>query len=226
MPKTSIQEVRRRELIEGAYRVFLEHGIAGLTTQRICREAGMSPGLLVYYFKGKDDVLFWMTRHANRQIMDAAVAGMSVAATQWDRLRAIIAGNFTDDLFNRNTANAWVSFYAITAQHPQLERLQLLFHRRLASNLRSCVRGVLGPGETADFVRGVGILLDGCWLRKGMSNADLTSADAIGLIEDYMASFIGADRVARLRTLPAADFRTDGSERADRQPSTARRRAS
>jgi len=207
MMKKTIQEVRRRELIEGAYRVFLEHGMAGLTTARICKEAGMSPGLLVYYFKSKDDVLFWMTRHANRIIMDEVVRGMNAAETRWERLMAIIAGNFIAELFNRNTSNAWVSFYAITAQYPQLERLQLLFHRRLESNLKSCVRGVLDAEESAAFVRGVGILLDGCWLRKGIANARLTHEDAIDLIESYMRKFIGAERVAILQDRPAGEIR-------------------
>jgi len=72
--KKPIEEVRRRELIEGAYRVFLEHGIAGLTTARICKEAGMSPGLLVYYFKGKDEVLFGMVRYNNRLLMEDVIA--------------------------------------------------------------------------------------------------------------------------------------------------------
>ena len=197
--KKPIQEIRRRELIEGAYRVFLEHGIAGLTTARICKEAGMSPGLLVYYFKSKDEVLFWMVRHANRVIMDEVIQRMERSSTPWERLSAIVEGNFPPNLFNRNTANAWLSFYAVAARDPQLERLQTLFHRRLSSNLRSCVHGLFDQEELARFVLGVGILIDGCWLRKGGLDVALTCDDAIGLIRDYIVGFLGPDRLDSLQ---------------------------
>lgn len=201
--KKPIEEVRRRELIEGAYRVFLEHGLGGLTTARICREAGMSPGLLIYYFKSKDEVLFWMVRHANRVIMDEVVCRMKAAANRWDRLMAIVSGNFPADLFDRNTANAWVSFYAAAAHDAQLARLQTLFHRRLASNLASCVDPLLDGAELARFTLGVGILIDGAWLRKGAAGVEMTSADAIGLIESHIRCSLGEVGVARLRQMPS-----------------------
>ena len=194
-----IEEIRRRELIEGAYRAFLQHGIGGLTTARICQEAGMSPGILAYYFKSKDEVLFWMVRHANRVIMDEVVRAMKVADNSWVRLMAIVHGNFPADLFDRNTARAWVSFYAAAAQDPQLERLQRLFHRRLASNLSSCVDGVLQGAELTRFVLGIGVLIDGVWLRKAGAGVDMTADDAIALVEQHTRSVLGEERVRSLQ---------------------------
>jgi TetR/AcrR family transcriptional repressor of bet genes len=73
--KKRIEEIRRIELIEAAYRIFIKDGLKGLTTTRICQEAGMSQGILTYYFKDKDEVLFEMVRHANRILMDDVVVG-------------------------------------------------------------------------------------------------------------------------------------------------------
>ena len=196
-----IEEIRRRELIEGAYRAFLQHGIGGLTTARICQEAGMSPGILAYYFKSKDEVLFWMVRHANRVIMDEVVRAMKVADSRWVRLMAIVHGNFPAALFDRNTARAWVSFYAAAAQDPQLERLQRLFHRRLASNLSSCVDGVLQGVELTRFVLGIGVLIDGVWLRKAGAGVEMGSGDAITLVEQHTRCVLGKERVATLQEM-------------------------
>ena len=67
--RTRIEDIRRVELIAAAHRVFLEHGLQGMTSARICREAGMSPGILAYYFKGKDEVLLGMVRYNNRRTL-------------------------------------------------------------------------------------------------------------------------------------------------------------
>ena len=81
-----IDEIRRSELIEAAHRVFLREGLQGLTTARICKEAGMSPGILAYYFKGKDEVLLGMVRYNNRLLMEDVIAWLGKAQTQWARL--------------------------------------------------------------------------------------------------------------------------------------------
>lgn len=203
MMRKPIEEIRRRELIEGAYRAFLQHGINGLTTARICREAGMSPGILAYYFKSKDEVLFWMVRHANRVVMDEVVRQMKAAGNRWDRLMAIVRGNFPADVFDGNTARAWLSFSAVAGRDPQLERLQRLFHRRMVSNLGSCVEGLLQGAELTRFVLGVGVLIDGAWLRKAGPGVVLEAGEAIAMVEQHIRSVLGDKRVRALQAMPS-----------------------
>ena len=104
--RTAIEDIRRVELVQAAHRVFIEHGLGGMTTARICQEAGMSPGILAYYFKGKDEVLFGMVRYNNRVLMEDVIARLNRAKTRCERLAAIIEGNFPAAAFERNTANA------------------------------------------------------------------------------------------------------------------------
>ncbi|WP_348526293.1 TetR family transcriptional regulator C-terminal domain-containing protein, partial [Mesorhizobium sp.] len=137
--RTRIEDIRRVELIEAAHRIFLRDGLKGLTTTRICHEAGMSQGILTYYFKNKDQVLFEMVRYANRVLMDAVVVNLRQAETRWDRLTAIVDGNFPAEKFERSTANAWISFYAEAAHNPRYARLQELFYKRLRSNIGSAL---------------------------------------------------------------------------------------
>ena len=202
--KRSIEDIRRQELIEGAYRAFLQFGIDGLTTARICKEAGMSPGILSYYFKSKDEVLFWMVRHANRVIMDEVVNRMKQATTRWDRLMAIVEGNFPEDLFEQNVANAWLSFYVASAKDGQLERLQRLFHRRLASNLSSCVCHLVEGEQIRHFVAAVAILIDGTWLHRAAIHSRMTSAEAISLIKSQIESTLGSDVVTAAKNTPVS----------------------
>ena len=199
--KRSIEAIRRQELIEGAYRAFLKFGIDGLTTARICKEAGMSPGILSYYFKSKDEVLFWMVRHANRIIMDEVVVRMKRAPNRWDRLLAIIEGNFPPALFEPNVANAWLSFYVASARDPQLERLQRLFHRRLASNIASCVDQVMEGENMPSFVEMVAILIDGSWLHRASAHSKTSSAEAIELVTAHVEFALGSAKVHKMKSI-------------------------
>jgi TetR/AcrR family transcriptional regulator, transcriptional repressor of bet genes len=203
--KKRIEEIRRIELIEAAHRIFIRDGLKGLTTTRICNEAGMSQGILTYYFKDKDEVLFEMVRHANRILMDEVVMRLRGARTRWDRIIAVIDGNFPETRFERNTANAWVSFYAEAAHNQRYARLQRLFYRRLHSNLASALVPAVDRAEIDPFVLGFAAMLDGIWLRRGHSDADISLAQGKQLLTRYTENSLGAAIVGRLQSLPAVE---------------------
>jgi len=203
--KKRIEEIRRIELIEAAHRIFIKDGLKGLTTTRICHEAGMSQGILTYYFKDKDEVLFEMVRHANRILMDEVVMRLRAARTRWERIIAVIDGNFPETRFERNTANAWVSFYAEAAHNERYARLQRLFYRRLHSNLASALTPALGREDIGPFVLGFAAMLDGIWLRRGHSEDDITLTQGKQLLVHYTRNSLGEAVVKRLQLLPPGE---------------------
>ncbi len=203
--KKRIEEIRRIELIEAAHRIFIKDGLKGLTTTRICNEAGMSQGILTYYFEDKDEVLFEMVRHANRILMDEVVMRLRGARTHWDRIIAVIDGNFPESRFERNTANAWVSFYAEAAHNQRYARLQQLFYRRHHSNLASALVPAVDRAAIDPFVLGFAAMLDGIWLRRGHSDADISLAQGKQLLTRYTENSLGAAIFDRLQALPAVE---------------------
>jgi len=58
MPRTvKIVEDRREQIINAAIHVFAEKGFARATNRDIAHEAGITTGLIYYYFKSKEDLL-------------------------------------------------------------------------------------------------------------------------------------------------------------------------
>jgi len=169
--KTRIEDIRRSELISAAHRVFMVHGFGGMTTARICREAGMTPGILGYYFKGKEDVLFAMVRLNNRIMMEDVLVRLRQAHTRWDRLLAIIEGNFPASVYEVNVAGSWLSFVSASASNPRFARLQRLFYRRLRSNLASVFAGHLPEGRFDHIAHVISAMIDGIWLQKATDEA-------------------------------------------------------
>jgi transcriptional repressor BetI len=170
-----------------------------MTTARICDEAGMSPGILSYYFKGKEEVLFAMVRLNNRALAEDVVARLRRARNHWERLCAIIEGNFPAAYFHQNVANAWLSVCAASSGNPRYARLQRLFHRRLGSNLKSTLAPVLDPGAVSAMVLAIGVLIDGLWLRKS-ADPDLERAVAVDLILTVLEAQLPPGAKAALMT--------------------------
>ena len=71
--RTRIEDIRRVELIAAAHRVFLEHGLQGMTSARICREAGCRPAFSPI-ISGQGRSLFSMVRYNNRLLMEDVIA--------------------------------------------------------------------------------------------------------------------------------------------------------
>lgn len=190
--RTSIEKIRRRDLVEAAYQTFLEHGIGGMTMARISERAGMSHGIVNYYFKNKDELLSAVVRKANFLIIAETATLLRQAASPRERISAIIRANFPEDLFKRDVARAWVSFYSAIAQKPEFERLQNAVDRRLARNLLHALRQITKPERAERIATGIAVWIDGLWLRHGKSSDMLDSTAAIAMIEAYVENELSA----------------------------------
>jgi transcriptional repressor BetI len=186
--KTSIEQIRRRDLIEAAYQTFLEHGFSGMTMVRIGERAGMSHGIVNYYFKSKDELVSAVVRKANFLIMQDTAQRLRAAKTPRERVSAVIAGNFPPELFTREIARAWVSYYAAIGQHKELERMQRVVDGRLASNLMHALSQIVDRDRAKLLTDYIAVLIDGYWLRHAKSNDPVDAEGAIAQIEGFINS--------------------------------------
>ena len=186
--RTSIEQVRRRDLVEAAYLTFLEHGLEGMTMARIGERAGMSHGIVNYYFKSKDELLSTVVRRSNFLIIREAAGKLRTAATPRERVSAIIAANFPEKLFTREVARAWVSYYAAIGRKPEFNRLQAATDSRLASNLIHALKQLTTEEKARAIAFHVAVLVDGLWLRHAKSNDPIDSRSAVRLIESFVDS--------------------------------------
>lgn len=184
--RTNIERIRRRDLVEAAYLTFLEHGMQGMTMARIGERAGMSHGIVNYYFKSKDDLLSAVVRRAGFLVMEDTLRLLKQAPSPRARISALIAGNFPERLFTREIARAWVSYHAAIGQKPEFERLQAVLDRRLASNLIHALKQLTGEQQARDLCVSIATLIDGLWLRHAKSHDRFDATMAIRHIEDFI----------------------------------------
>ena len=190
-PRTRIEDIRRVELIDAAHRIFLKEGLRGLTSTKICAEAGLSQGILTYYFKDKEEVLFEMVRMNNRILANEIVENLRLARSGWERLMALVDGNFPAQRFDKQAASAWISLYAEASHNERYARLLRPYYRRLRSNVSSILRPYLEQSEIDHFILGFAAMIDGLWLRRGHADIDLSLAHAKATLVEYVEKALG-----------------------------------
>jgi len=78
--KSDIINLRRNQLTRAAYKVVGQKGYYDFTIRDIAREAGLSTGLVHYYFKNKEDLLLNLLKEINRNML----VGLNRAITKTD----------------------------------------------------------------------------------------------------------------------------------------------
>jgi TetR/AcrR family transcriptional regulator, transcriptional repressor of bet genes len=186
MPKVGMAPVRRNQLIEAAIASLHDFGYAETTVARIAAHAGVSPGIVHHYFKGKDDLLLaTMTRLLGELSIETANS-LRAAETPRARLSAIVEANFAPVQYMPQVMTAWLALYGAARHSQPLNRILGIYHRRLHSNLKHTLRRLHGPAKAEQLAIGIAALIDGVWLRAALTDDTGNRHQAIRLIESYI----------------------------------------
>ena len=189
-----MQDERRRQLIEATLTTVHRHGLAETTTQRIARQAGLSPGIIHHYFAGKDALLAATMRQLLKELRDDVAERLAAAANPEARVRAVLDANFAPAQFRPAVVAAWLAFWAQSPYDPELERLRRLYTRRTHSNLTAPLKALLPPAEARATAITLAAMIDGFWLRAGQHDTDLDHEDARAQALAHLALVLGEAR--------------------------------
>jgi TetR/AcrR family transcriptional regulator, transcriptional repressor of bet genes len=194
MRLTKISELRRRELRSAAFDVLQTEGMAGATLEKVAAHTGSSKGIVLHYFRNKQELFEHAMREANARLRDAVIDRLKLARTPRERIVAIIEANFDARFFKPSICHAWLSLCAEVPREPQLARIQTVIHARMRSNLLSALRH-LAPVEQRDqIVLTITTLIDGLWLRLALNSEGVTSETALQTLSSYLDAILPKSR--------------------------------
>ena len=193
---TRLVDIRRRELRQAAFEVLQREGMAGATLEKVAIQAGASKGIVLHYFRNKQELFEQAMREANANLRDAVAERLRQAKTPRERLAAIIEGNFDDRFYQPSIAHAWLSLCAEVPREPQLARIQAGIHARMHSNLLSALRPILPAEEARQTAHLVSALIDGLWLRLGLHSGGILRDEALALMRDFIERRLPAGQAA------------------------------
>ena len=147
---STVADQKSRRILDAARRVLARRGFAGTTINLVAAEAGVSRGLLHYYFKNKEDMLARVI-HENMAASVTLIAAMlSASRSAEDFAHQLVAA--LRDIFQSDPDffNLFFEAWAVARQSPAMEaELQALyghFRQAIETGLQeAAARGHITP---------------------------------------------------------------------------------
>jgi AcrR family transcriptional regulator len=139
-------EARRTEILRAASRVFRRRGLAAAGMREIAEEADVSPGILYYYFSGKDEILLFCQERTLEHMLAAVEAARALPASSAERLRGVLQAHVHAMLDELEGATAHLEVEAL----PEAMRAPVMEKRdRYERAVRALVAEGIKRGEFA-----------------------------------------------------------------------------
>jgi AcrR family transcriptional regulator len=133
----------------------------------VAREAGVSTGVIAYYFDGKDDLFAHVLRAASRDFRARLAHAREGAETPRERLLALAEAATPADVEAERAHALWIDFWARAARDPALAGLTVRLYDGWRREIADAVRDGQRAGAFRDdadaeaFARGYAAAADG-----------------------------------------------------------------
>jgi AcrR family transcriptional regulator len=146
-PRKATRGVRRAQLIEATIAVLARKGFAALTVADVAKEAGLSPGIVIFHFTTKNDLLVAVLgllaseyhQHWKNAVKDA---GPSAA----ERMKAILLADLDENVFTAQRLAAWIAFWGEAQGRPVYDELCAALDAEWRQALEALCRDLVAEG--------------------------------------------------------------------------------
>lgn len=147
--RNDILNLRRSQLTKAAYQVVSKKGYYNFTIKDIAKEAGLSTGLVHYYFKDKQDLLLTLLKEMNNNVRYLLNMEIKESTDPRDKLDIFITQAF--NLVEREESY----FYVLLDFWTQLNHNQRMRNaiQKLFESYRSVCSGILTEGVDAKYFK-------------------------------------------------------------------------
>lgn len=161
--------MRRAQVISATIAALARQGFATLTVADVAKEAGLSPGIVIFHFSSKDKLLaavlrFLATEYHRNWMGRLREAGSCPA----ERMKALLLADFEESVFTPEKLAAWIAFWGEAQGRPFYEEIySALDQERRAASEALCRELVTEGGYPLDpyvAMCTLEALGDGLWL--------------------------------------------------------------
>jgi AcrR family transcriptional regulator len=185
-------------MLHAALEVISERGFADTRIADIAERIGLSPALVIYYFKTKDQLLTEAIRHYEDAWYAECTRRMDKLATAVDRLEELVGMMLLPDRDPQPEGNSqlWLDFWAQAARNPDVASTRRKSDDRWREVIASLVHAGQEAGEFADidpvpFAVFVSVLLDGLTIQIALDDPVVNPVSAYELCMRYIADRLG-----------------------------------
>jgi AcrR family transcriptional regulator len=120
MGRIDVHAIRREQILAAAERLLARNGWAGTTFADICKEAGISNGVLTYHFKDKDEILLAVLEKVSRTSNDRFFSLLQEQTSWLDKLKLIVNRNLSSTEEEREMSMLNLHLLSLAAQRPEI----------------------------------------------------------------------------------------------------------
>jgi AcrR family transcriptional regulator len=173
MPRTSVAELRRGEIVDGAIRLIARAGYEAATMRGLAAELGVSTGTITHWFATKDQVLGAVLDELAARSAARIEAELERAADPREVLCALGDAMVPDTPERADDQRCWNELAARAGRAPDLADR----HRRLYAGWRRRMEKAVAAWprvDAAEWARTYAALLDGLAMHALLHPASIT----------------------------------------------------
>lgn len=209
MARKDIKDVRRLQLIEATIDSIARNGFARTTLADVARQAGVSHGIVNFYFTTKQELLITTLRHMVEEYEAFSAAAIRRAGPDpAARLDAMVAADFDPAISSRKMVTVWYAFWGETRWRKDFltlcRRWSESYHRNTSALIEAIITAGGYRGLNAETIaRGLNAMIDGLWLDILLDPKAPDRADALRTCRTYLAQLFPRE-FARERSVASA----------------------
>jgi AcrR family transcriptional regulator len=148
-------EAQRLRILRAAARVFRRLGLSATGMRDIAEEADLSPGILYYYFRGRDEILLFCQERTLERLLATAERAREGGGTHAERLRALLRAHVhcVLDELEGATAHLEVESLPEDLRAPVVEKRDLYEHAVRSLVVEGMEQGEFSPADAALVTR-------------------------------------------------------------------------
>ncbi len=200
MARKDVRVERRKELIEANIHCIARYGISETTVAHVSQAAGMSRGIVNFYFDSKDQMMLDTLQYLSNNYLDALrSAAEKQSDDAVDALKAVVRANFHPSICQPKRLSVWAAFCGQAHANPKYRKLINSFdgaHRLLVSELWAMILKNLGKKkkERFDFAWELHTMIRGLWmaflLDQDKPERELMADRCVGFVEKQIQGLV------------------------------------
>jgi AcrR family transcriptional regulator len=189
---------RREQMLRAALEVIAERGYADTRIADVAERIGISPALVIYYFKTKDQLLTESIRYLDNIWYAVGQRRMAELPTAAARIEEIVAMSCLPeaDAEPRSSWTLWLDFWTLAARNPEVAGLR----QRDDERWREMVSSLVADGQRAGEFRAIDAdgfaillcsLLDGLAIQIALDDPVVGPERAFDLCMQFISDQLG-----------------------------------
>ena len=192
---------RHQEILDAAAHVITERGLAETRISDVAESAGVSPGLILYYFESKDRLLAEALTYANDDFfvrMSREIRRLPTAKEQLRRVIDLSVPGYLPEYGKLDEWALWMEVWVRALRDPQMAKDREILDQRWRQSIADIIRagqaaGEFPPKDADEIALRLGSLIDGLAIQVIMNDSQVSAERMHRACMEVAAREIGFD---------------------------------